>query len=171
MFKYLKWGEIKYLKSWLFALALVLSPSLAQAQRADANFVLYQSKSMSSDAFVLSLKQPTSGGRLVALKAAVLQCPSATSFTIEINCGTPATSTSTAPTPVGYPRLTPNVLGYINSNAASCTTIAFQGTAAGFPATMDLTGIWLTAAGQDVTMRSATVTSGTCVGWLVGREY
>lgn len=163
---------LRYTKAILaiLALSIPLVP-LAEAQGFDRNFVLLQTKSMSSDEVVLTLKQPSSGARLVELKAAVLQCASATSFTVEINCGTPATTTAQTPTPVGYPRTVPNVEGYVNSNAASCTVIGSMGVSAGFPAAIDLNGIWLAAAGNDITLRSATVTSGSCTGWFVGKEF
>lgn len=163
---------LRYIKAFLALLALsVPFAPLCEAQGFDRNFVLLQTKSMSSDEVVLSLKQPSTGARLVQAKAAILYCDSATTFTVEINCGTPATTTAQAPTPVGYPRQSTNVLGYLNSNAASCTVIGSQSVSAGFPSSVDLTGIWLAAAGDDIVMRSATVTSGTCIGWLIGKEY
>ena len=153
------------------ALSAALAPLCAQSYRGFFN--LYQEKSMSSNAVVLTLQQPASGSRLIELLASVIECSSATTMTLEVGCDTPATVTAQTPTAIGYPRFAPLIEGYVNSDAASCTVIAYASVPANTPVPFSLSGIWLSGGdgAGDLTLRSGTVASGTCRAWIVGREY
>ena len=132
-------------------------------------FVVFQSKSMSSDTVAITLKQAGDGRRIIYPAAAVLECPSATTLSIEIDSTSPATTTAVTPTSKSPTRRASGASAFINSNATGGTVIATITAPAATAVMIDLTDeVYLPAktGDFDLTLRSGTVTSGTCRAWL-----
>lgn len=155
-------------------LLLTLGLVSASAQQLQP-FSVYQAKSMSSDALVISIQQPTTG-RVIWPVSATLECPSATRLSIELDCSTAATTTATTPIPKSHTRGASSISAFIDSDAASCTVLASFPVSANTPRVVNLyEEVFLprsapASGSYSLVMRSGTVTSGTCYGLLTWRE-
>lgn len=158
---------VRFIASFLALFAI--SPLVAQFHP----FGIYQTKSMSSNALVLSIQQAGTSRRVVRPALASIECSSATRFTIEIDCETPATETVITPTSRSITRRASGISAFTDSDAASCTVISNMVVPAATPMQLDLTeSIYLPAKTGDysLVLRTATVTSGTCYGFLTWNE-
>ena len=153
------------------ALILILGlPTLSLAQ-ARHQFNIYQARTMSADAAAITIQQPTSGAEREAwIDHVTVECPSATFLQIDVDCSTRATATAAAINSTGPRRhtsYTPTFAAFINSNAASCTTVQRIAVPADTPVsvaydTLTLPADTSTTNTWNVTFRTGTVTSGTC---------
>lgn len=169
MFKSLK----KTPHSLSFAFWLFLCPLIPlNAQGPYLSFLVSQAKVMSNNAISLAVVQPSNGARNVQFLFARVECPSANRVQIVMDCETAPTETATTVHAIGNPRKTPNILGYQDATASTCTEIANLILLANTPLTIDLSAVrFSTSAAHNLAIQTGNVASGTCRAYIVGREY